>query len=83
MAFGVFHHGFQIVHQIRFHAVNHFKVAVFGDGVVGVRERLHVAVIGNGNRFMPPFHRTLYDVFYIGYAVHIAHFGMAVQFYAL
>ena len=51
--------------------------------MIGVRERLQHAVIGYGDRLMPPFIGSFYNVFHFRHTVHIAHFRMAVQFHPL
>ena len=47
--------------------------------MVGVRKSLHVPVIRDRDRGHPPGVRSFYQVLALGYAVHIAHLGMAVQ----
>ena len=46
-------------------------------------ERLHDAVVGDSDRFMPPGFGALDQFFDINQAVHVAHQGMSVQFDAL
>ena len=48
--------------------------------MVGVRERLDIAVIGNGDGRHAPGVGPFYQVFAFRYAVHIAHFGVQMQF---
>ena len=50
--------------------------------MVCIRERLYIPMVGDSNRLMSPFHRTLYDIFYLRDTIHIAHFGMTVKLYA-
>ena len=47
--------------------------------MIGVRERLHHAVVGNCNGRMSPFVGPFYDVLHLGHSVHIAHLGVTVQ----
>ena len=75
----------QVVHQISFHAVDHFKIRILGhhaspgiEAVIRLRERLDDSMIGDGNRFMSPFIRSFNDGFCIGYTVHVTHLCMAV-----
>ncbi len=49
--------------------------------MVGIRERLHITVIRNGNGFMAPFHGSSDNIFHFRDAVHITHFCMAVEFH--
>ena len=62
-----------------------FPLFVFGGqqifpDMVGVRERLDIAVIGNGDGRHAPGIGPFYQVFAFRYAVHIAHFGVQMQF---
>ena len=51
--------------------------------MIGVRKGLHHAVIGNGDRRMPPLIGALYQILRLGNAVHIAHLRMTVKLYSL
>ena len=49
---------------------------------VEVNNPIHYTMIGNGNRFMPPFSGTGNDIFYIRNPIHFTHFGMAMKLHA-
>ena len=51
--------------------------------MIGVREPLHHAVVRDGDGPMAPLVGALYDVLGLGYAVEIAHLGMAVELHPL
>ena len=80
----------QIVHQICFHPIKHFKIGFLRntsapcvETVVCFREGLHYAVIRDGDRLVPPLVRPLHQGFCVGNAVHIAHFRMTVKLHSL
>ena len=73
----------QVVHQIRFHTVDNLKIVIRTQCMVCIRECLYIAVVGDRNRLMSPFHGTLYDVFTLGHTIHITHLCMTVQFHTL
>ena len=51
--------------------------------MVGIREALHHAVVGNGNGGMSPFVSAFYNILGFGNTVHVAHLGMTVQLHSL
>ena len=55
---------------------------IFPD-MVGVRKRLHHAVIRDGDRRMSPLISPLDNILGLGHAVHIAHLRMTVQLHPL
>ena len=80
----------QIVHQICFHPIKHFKIGFLRNTsapcvktVICFREGLHYAVIRDGDRLVPPLVRPLHQGFCVGNAVHIAHFRMTVKLHSL
>ena len=71
----------QVIHQISLASVNDLKVLIRRNRVVRIRESLHNTVICDGDRLMSPGFCPVYDVFYIGNAIHITHFCVTVQFH--
>ena len=51
--------------------------------MVCIRECLYIAVVGDRNRLMSPFHRTFYNILALGHTIHITHLCMTVQFHTL
>ena len=51
--------------------------------MIGIGKRLHIAVVGDRDRLVSPFHGALYDILDIRYTVHIAHLVVAVQLHTL
>ena len=51
--------------------------------MVGIREGLCHAVVGDGNSRHAPLVCPFYDILRLGNPIHIAHFRMAVEFYPL
>ena len=85
----VLYNSFQIIDQIGFHSINHFKIRIFWHNsaplikaVVCLRERLNNPVVGNCNRFVSPFVRLFDNLFCIGNPIHITHLGMTVKFHS-
>ena len=76
----------QVVHHIAFHPVDHLEWIVWRqclDIVVRIRERLCHAVVCDRDGGMSPVVRPLYNILYLGHAVHVAHLRMAVELHAL
>ena len=72
----------QVIHQISLASVNDLEILIRRNGVVRIRECLHNTVIRDGNRLMSPGFCPVYDVFYIGNAVHVTHFCVTVKFHS-
>ena len=51
--------------------------------MIGIRKRLNISMVSDGNGRHPPLIRSFDQVLALGYAVHIAHFRVAVQFDSL
>ena len=74
----------QVIYYIPFHSIQNLKRIVFVqtfDVMVRIRECLCNSMIGNCNRRMSPIVCTADNVLRLGYAVHIAHLCMAMQFH--
>ena len=83
LVLGIFHQLLHIVHQIALHAVDDLERIPLVQRVVSVGEGLDAAVVGDRDGRHPPGLGPLYDVFYLGHAVHIAHLRMAVELHPL
>ncbi len=70
----------KIVDKISLHPINHFNgVTSFfhiGGGIHCIRERLHNAVISNGNRRVSPLGRSTHQIFRRINAIHTGHTSM-------
>ena len=76
----------QVVHQVAFHTVNHFKRIILIQRLnimVRICKRLNDTVICNRHRRMPPVMRLFQQCCYISYRIHIAHLCMAVKLHTL
>ena len=58
-----------------------FRLPQIIPDMIGIGKTLYHAVICDGDGAMSPFISTFYDIFSFRDAVHITHFGMAVQFH--
>ena len=72
----------QIIHEVRLDSIDDLDRQTFR-GCHRLRESLHDTVIGDGDRRMPPAVGLLHQLCRRGYRVHLAHFGMHVEFYTL
>ena len=71
----------QIVDEVALHAVEDLDLPLAR--VPGLGERLHRAVVGDGNGGMAPRRRLLHHLAHVGEGVHGAHLGMEVQLHTL
>ena len=65
LSLSIFHEGFQIIHQICLYAVDYLKITVFWHRMICIRKRLHISMIGNCNRLMPPFYGAFNNILHI------------------
>ena len=79
----MFHQLLGVVYQIALHSVYDLEAVTFIQRMVGIREGLDTAMVRDCNGGHPPFFCPFDDVLYLGNAVHIAHFGMTVEFHTL
>ena len=80
---GIDDHLLHVVHQISLDTVEDLKSIPFVKGMVRVRERLDTAVVCDRQGRHSPLLRPLYQVLYLGNAIHIAHLRMAVELHSL
>ncbi|CUB50281.1 hypothetical protein BN2127_JRS9_03496 [Bacillus subtilis] len=78
---GIISNWHAIIHEIRFHPVNHFNSMLFGRRI-RIREGLNDSMVSQSDGLMPPFFRLFDKLSNTRNSIHLAHWGMKMQFHS-
>ena len=78
----------QVINKICLAAINYFERIIFRkfqtlQCMIGIRKRLHNAVVRNGHCRMPPFVSPAHQLIHMGNTIHITHLRMGMKFHSL
>ena len=71
-----------IADQIALHTKDELQIAALCR-VIAEGKSLHDAMVRNRQSLVPPFYSLLHQILHRGEAIHLAHFGVAMQLHAL